>query len=115
MPERMFSQFDGDVPGTESAKVRGYQLVLALVICAEYWTKYIRRWGELGSDEWIALALVTTLTGVVIHGRWRRAAFAGFVLLQAWYVWSLFPHTGNHRYLELIFAALFAFLDDDRT
>jgi hypothetical protein len=113
MMERMFSRFDGDVPGAGAAKVRAYQLVLALVICAEYWSKYLRRWGDLGLDEWIALALVTVLAGAVVHGPWRRAAFAGFVVLQAWYVWSLFPHTGNHRYLELIFAALFAFLDDE--
>lgn len=112
MPERIFSQLDGGVPEAESSGLLAYQRILALVICAEYWTKYLRRWADLGVDERIALGLATLLTAAVVHGRWRRAAFGGFVVLQAWYVWSLFPLGGNHRYLELTLALLFTVLDD---
>ena len=112
--ERILSRLDGDDPGTETPKIRAFQLILALVICTEYWTKALARWSELDLEDSAALVAVTLLSGMVIEGRWRRAAFAGFTVLQAWYVWSLFPHTGNHRYLELVFAGLLTWLDDEQ-
>ena len=42
----------------------------------------------------------------------RRAVFALLVVLQTWYLWTNFPHAGNHRYLELVLATLFAMLDE---
>jgi hypothetical protein len=104
---------DGDDAGTLPGKIRAFQLILALVICTEYWAKALSWWSELEVSDGIALAAVTLLSAAVVHGRWRRAAFAGFVVLQAWYVWSEFPLTGNHRYLELAFAGLFTLLDDE--
>jgi hypothetical protein len=112
--EQVLSRLDGDDVGTVPGKIRAFQLILSLVICTEYWTKSLRRWSELQVDDGVALTVVTLLTAAVVHGRWRRAAFAGFACLQAWYVWSLFPQTGNHRYLELAFSALFALLDDEK-
>jgi len=93
-------------------RVRSYQVILALVIFTEYWTKALQSWTLLEVGDVVALVAVTLLAAAVIHGRWRRSAFVGFTLLQAWYVWAYFPLTGNHRYLELLIAGLFALLDD---
>jgi len=109
----VLSLLDGDDPGTVLSKLRAFQIILALVICTEYWTKYIRRWNDLGADEVVALVAVSLLGVAVVHGRWRRTAFAGLAFVQAWYVWSLFPMAGNHRYLEVVFATAFAVLDDE--
>lgn len=98
---------------TGQVKLRAFQIILALVICTEYWIKAFGFWSEQRVDDVISLVAVTLLAGWVVWGRGRRLAFAGIALLQAWYVWSLFPQTGNHRYLELIFATLFALLDDE--
>jgi hypothetical protein len=111
--ESVLARLDGDAPGTRHAKLRAFQIILALVVCAEYWTKYLRRWGDLGADEIVAWAAVTVLAAAVVHGRQRRLAFAGIALVQTWYVWSLFPMAGNHRYLEVAFALALAVLDDE--
>ena len=100
-----------DVPETESSKTRAFQVIFALVICAEYWTKSLSRWADLDAADGAALAVVTLLGAAAVSGRRRRTVFAGFAAVQAWYVWSDFPLTGNHRYLELFMAALFALLD----
>jgi len=67
----------------------------------------------LSPGEAVALAAATLLAAATVTGRRRRLIFAAFAALQAWYVWDNFPFTGNHRYLELIFAGLFATLDPD--
>ncbi len=103
-----------DAPGTESSKIRAFQVIFALVICAEYWTKALSRWADLDAADGAALAVVTLLGAAAVSGRRRRTVFAGFAALQAWYVWSNFPLTGNHRYLELFLAALFAILDVEK-
>jgi hypothetical protein len=109
----LLSLLDGDEPGTVPRKLRAFGILLSLVVCTEYWTKGLRRWDDLAADEIAALVAVTLLTALVGHGRWRRAAFAGLALVQAWYVVRLFPMAGNHRYLELAFATALAFLDDE--
>ena len=109
----VLARLDGDEPGTRHAKLRAFQIILVLVVLTEYSTKYIRRWGTLGADEIVAWAAVLVLGAAVLHGRWRRPALAGLALVQAWYVWSLFPMAGNHRYLEASFFLAFATLDDE--
>jgi hypothetical protein len=111
--ERALSRLDGDEPETERGKLRAFGIILALVVCTEYTTKYLRRTGELGADELAAWVAVTLVAAVVVHGRWRRPAFAGLALVQIGYVTSLFPMAGNHRYLEAVFAAGLACLDDE--
>ncbi len=97
-----------------AAKIRAFQVIFALVICTEYWTKALARWADVDAADGMALAAATLLGAAALSGRRRRTVFAGFAALQAWYVWSNFPLTGNHRYLELFFAALFAVLDDEK-
>jgi len=104
---------DGDTLGSVPGKVRAFQIILSLVICTEYWVKALNAWDELVTVEFVALAGATLLAAVVVHGRWRRAGLAGFAVLQLAYICAHFPHTGNHRYLELVFLAVLAFLRDD--
>lgn len=95
------------------SKVHSFRVIFALVICAEYWTKALARWSDLDGADAVALAAATLLGAAALSGRRRRTVFAGFAVLQTWYVWSNFPLTGNHRYLEWFFAVLFAILDDE--
>ena len=104
---------DGDEPGTERQKLRAFGIILSLVVCTEYWTKYLNRADDVGAATIAALGVVTLLTVLIVHGRWRRPAFAGIAVVQIWYVLSLFPMAGNHRYLEMAFAGHLALLDDD--
>jgi len=111
--ERLFAHLDGDVAGSEPGKIRALQIILGLVVCTEYWTKALNMWAALGTDDAVALGIASLVCITIVHGRWRRPALAALAGLQAWYVWSLFPQAGNHRYLELTFAVLLASFDDE--
>ena len=97
---------------SDDPRLLAFQRVLALVVAAEYWTKTIRDRALFETADGVALALVTVLAAAVLLGRFRRAAFAGLALLQAWWIWRFFPLAGNHRYLELILAVVFSALDE---
>jgi len=111
--ERLLSLLDGDVEGSERGKIRSFQVILALVVCTEYWTKALSMWAVLRIDDAVALGIASLIGIAIVEGRWRRPALATLAGLQAWYVWSLFPQAGNHRYLELTFAVLLASFDDE--
>ena len=111
--EALLSRMDGDARGSQPGKIQAFQIILALVIATEYWVKALNAWDELVAAELVALTVATVLAAAVVHGRWRRIALGSFAVLQAWYVIAHFPHTGNHRYLEMVVAFLLAFLDDE--
>jgi len=111
---RVLARLVGDGTGTDLSRLRSFQIVLALVLLAEYWTKALSWWSALEAADVVALALVTPLCVAVIGGRATRACFAGLALLQLLYVWSYFPQAGNHRYLEIVLAVLLATLDHER-
>ena len=96
-------------------RLLAFERVLALVVATEYWTKTIRDRALFDAADGAALVLVTALAAAILFsGRLRRAALAGLALLQAWWIWRFFPLTGNHRYLELVFAVALAALDGRR-
>jgi len=111
--ERPLVHLDGDAAGSERGKIRALQIILALVVCTEYWTKALSMWAALRAADAVALGIASLVAIAVVQGRWRRPALAALAGLQAWYVWSLFPQGGNHRYLELTFAVLLASFDDE--
>jgi hypothetical protein len=111
---RVLSRLVGDGRETDLSRLRSFQIVLALVLLTEYWTKALSWWNALEAVDVVALALVTLLCVAAIGGRATRACFAGLALLQLFYVWSYFPQAGNHRYLEIVLAALLATLDRER-
>lgn len=109
--ERIVAVLDARREPIEASSLLAFQRVLALVVAAEYWTKTIRDRAQFESVDGVVLALVTVLAAAVFFGRFRRAAFAGLALLQAWWIGRFFPLAGNHRYLELILAVVFSALD----
>jgi hypothetical protein len=114
--ERLLARLDdprGDDPGTIPVKLRLFQMVLAMVVCADYWTRALLHRDGLVIADLIELAVVTPLAIAILQGGFRRAACAGLACLQALYIVRYFPQAGNHRYLELLLAALFAVLDDE--
>jgi len=109
----VLSRLDGDDEGTVRLKLRAFQVILALVIGTEYWTKALARRKDVDLSDVAELLMVVPLVAAIVHGRFRREAFAGLACLQALYVWRFFPLTGNHRYLELVFVLLFAALAEN--
>jgi len=111
---RLLARLVGDRTGTDLSRLRSFQVVIALVLLTEYWTKALSWWSALTAVDVVALALVTLLAAAVFGGRATRACFAGLAVLQLLYVWSYFPQAGNHRYLEIVLAVLLATLDHER-
>ncbi|MCP3980921.1 MAG: hypothetical protein GY716_16585 [bacterium] len=94
-----------------AAALVAFQRILALVVCAEYWTKAIRDRTFFDLVDAVSLVAVSLLAVAIVTGRGRRRAFVGLALLQAWWIWRYFPNAGNHRYLELFLCVAFAALD----
>ena len=95
--DRIFARLDGDDRGVLQAKIRSFQIIFAIVVCAEYWVKALDRWHDLPPAERLSLGAVSLLALGAVAGYRRRTVFAGFAVLQLWYVWSQFPLAGNHR------------------
>jgi hypothetical protein len=108
----LLSLLDGDEPAARATKIRAFQTLFVLVICTEYWTKALAGWTELTPVDATALVVVSVMTAAALLLPGRRAVFAMFIVLQTWYLWTNFPHAGNHRYLELVLASLFVMLDE---
>jgi hypothetical protein len=100
-----------DDPSVRRVKLRVFETVLVLVVCAEQWCHTLA--GVRGTAPSTGqLALATTLCGLAtFHPRLRRGGFAGLVAVHVLVVWRFFPATGNHRYLELILCSLALLLD----
>ena len=108
--DRVFALID-DADGTDQvARAWAFELVLILVIGAEYWLRAVPKWGQLAPAYYGHLAIATLCCLVALCGPWRRLAFAVLAVSHAGLVWREFPSTGNHAYLEVLFCALAAFL-----
>jgi hypothetical protein len=107
---RIFGVVD-DRPGDSSPALRSYEAILALVVGVEYWLRAFPKWGLLAPHYYALLALATVACPLALTRRLRRPAFASLALSHGVLVWTEFPATGNHAYLELMLCALAAFLD----
>ncbi len=107
---------DGDAR-ERAAGLRAFEVILILVVAAEYWARAIPKWGQLASAYYGHLALASALCLLALRFAWRRWALAVLAVSHAVLVWREFPATGNHAYLEVAFFALVALLctgtDDD--
>src|SRR6185369_6460185 len=108
--DRLFSIVDGDDGAARHRRLRAFEAILVLVIGVEYWARAIPKWGLLAPHYYGLLAIATLACAAVLATPWRRAAFSALVVTHAVLVWSEFPSTGNHAYLELGLCALAAFL-----
>ncbi|HZR81483.1 MAG TPA: hypothetical protein VFD92_10345 [Candidatus Binatia bacterium] len=112
---RVFGIVDGDDAALRRARLRGFEVVLALVVATEYWLRAVPRWNDLEPHYWALLGVATVAGAAVVLTPWRRAGFAAIAAAHAVLVWSEFPSTGNHAYLELALAVLAALLVLDRS
>lgn len=110
---RLLERLDDDERGSVPGKLQAFRIVFACVIVTEYGTKALARRGELAAGEFVALLLIALFGALTLLPRTRRSAFGGIAALQLWYVIDLFPLAGNHRYLEIVIAALLALLDEE--
>jgi hypothetical protein len=108
---RLLSTLDQDDHDVAVGKIRAFEVVLALVMAAEYWARAVPKWDALAPLYTASLWLVPALAAGALTLRGRRAAFAGLALVQAAVLWAEFPAAGNHAYLELFFCALAAVCD----
>lgn len=92
-------------------QVRAFEIILAMVLVTEYWCRAIAKWHDLDAFLLGAVAGVTAFGALVIFTTRRRLGFAGLSLTLAAVALRLFPATGNHEYLELLFCLLCAGLD----
>jgi hypothetical protein len=109
--ERRWSRAD-DVP--RARQIRGFAIMLAMVLAAEYWSRALQRWEHLDAFLIAAVAAITFFSVLVGATAWRRLGFAGLSMTLAAVVIRFFPATGNHEYLELVFCLLCLFLDPRR-
>jgi hypothetical protein len=109
--ERALAFLDGDDPGTELSKVRAFEWIFVLIVCAEYGARAALKSNDLGLNFWVSLPLIAALGVAALSARWGRLAFVGLAIAQTARIWNEFPAAGNHSYLELLLCILCASLN----
>jgi len=107
---------DGDEPRVRARRLASFEQCFALIVGVEYWLRAVPRWDALAQHYFVLLAIATPACLAILvppARRFRRAAFAVLAASHAVLVWSEFPSTGNHAYLELLVCLLAAFLVPD--
>jgi hypothetical protein len=92
---------DGDEAAVRARRLGAFEQAFVLIVVAEYWLRAIPKWGRLGWHYDVLLG-VSTVAGAAILG-WpplRRAGFATLAAAHLVLLWSEFPSSGNHAYLE---------------
>ena len=112
--ERLFSYLDVDDRASRTAKIRAFQLTFLAAVGCEGWFTALRQWSDLDAQTGFGLFAITGSCAAALVPRWRRAAFACLALFLLWRIWASFPWAGNHRYLQLLLAALAAYIDDGK-
>jgi len=113
---RIAALVDGDDRRVRARRLASFEQGFALIVGVEYWLRALPRWDALALRYFLVLAVATPacLAIVVPWTRFaRRGAFALLATAHAVLVWSEFPSTGNHAYLELLVCLLAAFLSPD--
>jgi hypothetical protein len=107
---RVSAALDDDDPTRLATKLRAFEVVLVLVLVAEFWLRAARS-ASGPSPQFLGHLLAASLFGGgALTGRLRRPAFALLGLNHAILLWWKFPTGGNHDHLELLFCLLAAFL-----
>ena len=100
-----------DRPTDPRPGLRAYEAILSLVIGVEYWLRAIPKWGQLGPAYYGLIALATIACPLAFSRQTRRIGFAALAVSHTVLVWTEFPSTGNHAYLELLLCVLAVMLD----
>lgn len=105
---------DGDDPSVRAPRLAAFEQAFVLIVVAEYWLRAIPKWGLLGWHYDVLLG-VATVAGAAILAlpRLRRPGFALLAAGHLVLLWSEFPSSGNHAYLELYVCLLAVLLRHD--
>ena len=110
---RIASLVDGDEVAVRARRLASFEQAFVLVVAAEYWLRAIPKWGQLGTHYDVLLAVATVACVAVVAGCARRVAFLALAVAHLVLLWSEFPASGNHAYLELYVCLLAALLRPD--
>jgi hypothetical protein len=111
---RIAALVDGDEAGVRARRLRAFEQAFVMIVVAEYWLRALPKWGLLGWHYDVLLG-VSTVAGAAILAvpRLRRAGFALLAASHLVLLWSEFPSSGNHAYLELYVCLLAVLLRRD--
>jgi hypothetical protein len=56
--DRALAFLDGDDAGTHLSKVRAFEWIFVLILCAEYCARAALKSNDLGLDYWVSLPLL---------------------------------------------------------
>lgn len=110
---RIATLVDGDEASLRTRRLHAFEQAFVLVVAGEYWLRAIPKWGQLGAHYDVLLAIASVACVAVLLGRARRLAFLGLAAGHLVLLWSEFPASGNHAYLELYVCLLAALLRPD--
>jgi hypothetical protein len=109
--DQVLAFLDDADPGSAPARMRAFEIVLAVICVTELWVHAFEV-RQLGGPFLWSLPVLTTLCGVVACvPAWRQLGLLLLALTTGVAVWDEFPATGNHVYLACFLCALCAFLD----
>lgn len=111
---RIAALVDGDDAAVRARRLLAFEQAFVLIVVAEYWLRAIPKWGLLGTHYDVLLG-ASTVAGIAIllRPRLRRAGFAALALAHLVLLWSEFPSSGNHAYLETYVCLLAVLLRRD--
>lgn len=111
---RIAALVDGDEAGVRARRLRAFEQAFVLIVVAEYWLRALPKWGLLGRHYDVLLAVATAAGAAILAvSRLRRAGFALLAASHLVLLWSEFPSSGNHAYLELYVCLLVVLLRHD--
>jgi hypothetical protein len=111
---RIAALVDGDDVAVRSRRLAAFEQAFVLIVVAEYWLRAIPKWGLLGAHYDVLLGVATVAgLAILIGPRLRRPGFAALAAGHLVLLWSEFPSSGNHAYLELYVCLLAVLLRRD--
>lgn len=110
---RIATLVDGDEPVLRARRLASFEQGFVLVVGGEYWLRAIPKWGQLAAHYDVLLAVATVACVAVLAGRGRRVAFLALAASHVVLLWTEYPASGNHAYLELYVCLIAALLRPD--
>ncbi|MBM4244754.1 MAG: hypothetical protein FJ148_13210 [Deltaproteobacteria bacterium] len=111
---RIAARVDGDEAEVRARRLRAFEQAFVLIVVAEYWLRALPKWGMLGWHYDVLLGVSTVAGVAILAAPWlRRAGFALLAAVHLVLLWTEFPSSGNHAYLELYICLLAILLRRD--
>lgn len=105
--DRMLGWAAGDDPGTELAKIRGFEVILLFHLAATMWNRALILEGWTW-EVWLRAAFFTAVPAGALWVPFRRIGMALLAAYLFLYLLSTLPLTSNHLFLEFLLPAVVA-------